>query len=181
MTSSIICINKNAAGIDIGSRSHFVAVPADRDKHPVREFAFFTQDLHKLADWLKQCKIDTVAMESTGSYWIALYNILIDRGFEVCLVNARYVKNVSGRKTDVEDCQWIQQLHSYGLLSKSFIPDSLTLQLRHYMRHRDNLIRQAARQLQLIEKGLTEMNLQLQNVISDISGETGSAYYQSYL
>ncbi len=173
MTSSLSCINQNAAGIDIGSRSHYVAVPTDRDTNPVREFKFFTADLHKLADWLKECKIDTVAMEATGVFWIPAYDVLSSRGFDVYLVNARHIKNVSGRKSDVEDCQWIQQLHSFGLLRKSVIPDGLTLELRHYMRHRDNLIRQAARQLQLIEKGLSQMNLQLQNVVSDIAGKTG--------
>lgn len=118
MASSLTCIRANAAGIDIGSRLHYVAVPADRDVVNVREFPFFTEDLYKLSDWLKACKIDTVAMEATGSYWIALYEILEKEGFEVYLVNARHIKNVSGRKTDVADCQWIQQLHSYGLLRR---------------------------------------------------------------
>ena len=173
MTSSLQCIKPNAAGIDIGSRSHFVAVPADRDKLCVREFKFFTPDLHALSDWLKQCKIETVAMEATGNYWVPLYEILEQAGFEVFLVNGRHVKNVSGRKSDVQDCQWLQQLHSFGLLNPSFIPDALTKELRHLVRHRDNLIRSSARQLQLVQKALVEMNLQIQNVISDISGDTG--------
>jgi transposase len=113
-------INPNAAGIDVGSAEHFVAVPPDRDPEPVRSFGCFTADLQVLADWLKQCGIETVAMESTGVYWIPLYQILEARGFEVALVNARHVKNVPGRKTDVQDCQWLQQLHSYGLLRGSF-------------------------------------------------------------
>jgi len=110
----------NAAGIDIGSASHFVAVPADRDDTPVREFSSFTVDLNALADWLKGCGVDTVAMESTGVYWIPLFELLESRGFTVLLVNARHVKNVSGRKSDVLDCQWLQQLMSYGLLSGRF-------------------------------------------------------------
>ena len=173
MTTSLHCIKPNAAGIDIGSKSHFVAVPSDRDSKFIREFKFFTEDLYALSDWLKSCKIETVAMEATGSYWISLYEILEKAGFEVYLVNSRHTKNVAGRKTDVQDCQWIQQLHSYGLLKNSFIPDYLTKELRHYVRHRDNLIRTSARQLQLIQKALIEMNLQIQNVISDIAGDTG--------
>jgi len=171
-TSSLPCIKPNAAGIDIGSRSHFVAVPSDRDIENVKEFGFFTEDLYKLCQWLKKCSIETVAMEATGSYWIPLYDILISSGFEVYVVNARHIKNVSGRKTDVQDCQWIQQLHSYGLLRASFIPDALTSQLRHLMRYRDNLLRQASRQLQLIQKFLVEMNIQLMNAVSDIAGDT---------
>lgn len=173
MTSSLKNIKPNAAGIDVGSRSHFVAVPADRDEQSVREFGFFTEDLYRLADWLLQCKIETVAFEATGSYWIPLYDILIEKGFEVCLTNARHIKNVSGRKTDVLDCQWIQQLHSFGLLKPSFIPDRITTQLRHFVRHRDGLIRQTAKQIQFMQKALIEMNLQLQNVVSDIAGDTG--------
>ncbi len=170
--SSLPCIKPNAAGIDVGSRSNFVAVPSDRDVDNVKEFAFFTEDLHKLCAWLKKCKIETVAMEATGSYWIPLYDVLIANNFEVYVVNARHIKNVTGRKTDIQDCQWIQQLHSYGLLRASFIPDFLTSQLRHLMRHRDNLLRQAARQLQLIQKALVEMNIQLMNAVSDIAGDT---------
>lgn len=173
MTSSFSCVKPNAAGIDVGSRSHFVAVPVDRDPKPVQEFGFFTEDLHRLADWLKKCGIETVAFESTGSFWIPLYDVLVARGLEVCLVNARHIKNVSGRKTDVQDCQWIQQLHSFGLLRPSFVPDQVTARLRHLVRHRDQLIRQAATQLQRVQKALVEMNLQLQNVVSDISGDTG--------
>jgi transposase len=173
MSSSLPCVKSNAAGIDIGSRSHFVAVPTSCDQPSVREFSFFTEDLHRLVQWLKDCKIETVALEATGSFWIPLYDILIEENFEVCLVNARHIKNVSGRKTDIQDCQWIQQLHSCGLLRPSFIPDQLTEKLRHFVRHRDTLIRQAAIQLQLMQKALVEMNLQLQNVVSDISGDTG--------
>ena len=120
----------NAAGIDIGSASHFVAVPPDRDDEPVREFASFTTDLHRLADWLRDCGVDTVAMESTGVYWIPLFELLDARGFTVLLVNARHVKNVSGRKSDVLDCQWLQQLMSYGLLRGAFRPDDQVCVLR---------------------------------------------------
>jgi len=118
--TALTITHPNAAGIDIGSASHYVAVPADRDDEPVREFASFTKDLHALADWLKVCDVDTVAMESTGVYWIPLFELLESRGFTVLLVNERHVKNVSGRKSDVLDCQWLQQLMSYGLLRGAF-------------------------------------------------------------
>src|SRR3990172_8163746 len=117
-------VHLNAAGIDIGSAAHWVAVPEDRDAQPVRKFSSFTHDLHRLADWLEACGVETVAMESTGVYWIPLYEILEERGFEVLLVNARHVKNVPGRKTDLLDCQWLQQLHSFGLLRGSFRPQA---------------------------------------------------------
>lgn len=120
--AAITLTHPNAAGIDIGSAAHFVAVPPERDDEPVREFASFTADLHRLADWLDACGVDTVAMESTGVYWIPLYELLESRGFTVLLVNARHVKNVSGRKSDVLDCQWLQQLMSFGLLRGAFRP-----------------------------------------------------------
>jgi transposase len=120
MESSFKCIESNAAGIDIGSFSHFVAVPQGRDTEVVREFAGFTEDLHLMAQWLKKCGIKTVAIEATRVYWLPAYEVLVEQGFDVCLVNARYYKNVSGRKSDVLDCQWLQQLHSYGLLKPSF-------------------------------------------------------------
>jgi transposase len=121
-------IEPHAAGVDIGATEIYVAVPADRDPQPVRRFATFTSDLERLADWLKQCKIEGVAMESTGVFWIPLFQILEDSGFRVCLVNARHVKNVPGRKTDVADCQWLQYLHSVGLLRAS--PPSTPKHLR---------------------------------------------------
>jgi transposase len=163
----------NAAGIDIGSASHYVAVPADRDDEPVREFASFTEDLEALADWLKACGVDTVAMESTGVYWIPLFELLESRGFTVLLVNARHVKNVSGRKSDVLDCQWLQQLMSYGLLRGAFRPDSAICVLRALWRQRGMLLRSQSRQVQHMQKALTQMNVQLANVISDVVGETG--------
>ena len=163
----------NAAGIDIGSASHLVAVPPDRDDEPVREFPSFTADLNALADWLKDCGVDTVAMESTGVYWIPLFELLESRGFTVFLVNARQVKNVSGRKSDVLDCQWLQQLMSYGLLHGAFRPPDEVCVLRALSRQRATLLRSQARQVQHLQKALTQMNIQLANVISDVVGETG--------
>ncbi len=166
-------VHLNAAGIDIGSGSHWVAVPDDRDERPVREFKSFTHALIELADWLAACDIDTVAMESTGVYWIPLYEILEARGFTVLLVNARHVKNVPGRKSDVSDCQWLQQLHTFGLLRGSFRPTAEITALRTLMRHRDTLVAEAASCIQRMQKALTLMNLQLHNVISDVTGVTG--------
>ncbi|MBI2745973.1 MAG: IS110 family transposase, partial [Burkholderiales bacterium] len=165
--------NPNAAGIDIGSAAHYVAVPADRDDEPVREFSSFTVDVHKLADWLEACGVDTVAMESTGVYWIPVYEILERRGFKVLLVNARHVKNVAGRKSDVLDCQWLQQLHSYGLLRGAFRPADQVCVLRSLSRQRAMLLRLQARHIQHMQKALVQMNIQLANVISDVVGETG--------
>jgi transposase len=166
-------VNVDVAGVDVGAETHFVAVPTDRVDTPVRKFRSFTADLHKLADWLAECGIKSVAMESTGVYWIPLYEILEERGFEVLLVNARHVKNVPGRKTDVLDCQWLQQLHTYGLLRGSFRPPQDIAQLRSYLRHRENLVEYGAHHIQHMQKALTLMNIQLHNVISDITGQTG--------
>lgn len=163
----------NAAGIDIGSASHYVAVPPDRDDQPVREFPSFTADLHRLADWLDACSVDSVAMESTGVYWIPLYELLDARGFTVLLVNARHVKNVPGRKSDVLDCQWLQQLMSYGLLRGAFRPADQVCALRSLWRQRQMLLHSQARHVQHMQKALTQMNIQLANVISDVAGETG--------
>jgi len=163
-------LNLNAAGIDIGSQQHYVAVPEGRDEVNVRSFASFTPDLYQLADWLKECGIETIAMESTGVYWIPLYEILSSEGFEVKLVNARHVKNVSGRKTDVLDCQWLQQLHTYGLLSGAFRPDDQICQLRGYNRHREMLVNQSAKHVLHMQKALSQMNIQLHNVLSDVTG-----------
>lgn len=166
-------ININAAGIDVGSDRHFVAVPAGRDKVSVREFGAFTADLHKIGDWLKKCGVTTVAMESTGVYWIPLFEILERRGFEVKLVDARHVKNVSGRKSDVLDCQWIQQLHTYGLLKGAFRPPDEMCVLRSYIRQREMLTQASSMHIQHMQKALLQMNLLLQNVVSDITGSTG--------
>lgn len=168
-----ISFNKDAAGIDIGGSFHFVAVPNDRDEKPVQKFDNFTSDLNQLADWLLACKIKTVAMESTGVYWIPVYEILEKRGFDVILVNARHIKNVPGRKSDVIDCQWIQELHSYGLLRASFRPEQNVCQLRAYMRQREALIQYASNHIQHIQKALALMNVQLTNVVDDIMGMTG--------
>jgi transposase len=163
----------NAAGIDVGAESHFVAVPPDRDDKPVREFRSFTEDLHRIAQWLSYCGVDIVAMESTGVYWIALYEFLESKGFTVYLVNARHVKNVSGRKSDVLDCQWIQQLMSYGLLSGAFRPADEICALRAVSRQREMLLKYQSQHVQHIQKALAQMNIQIVNVIADIVGETG--------
>jgi transposase len=174
-------VNPNAAGIDVGSEVHYVAVPPDRDPEPVRSFKCFTADLNALADWLDECGIETVAMESTSVYWIPLYQILEARGFEVILVNARHVKNVPGRKTDVLDCQWLQQLHSYGLLRGSFRPEDRICVLRSYIRQRDNLVKSAGAHIQRMQKALEQMNIQLHKAITDIIGVTGIRIIEAIL
>ena len=166
-------IHTNAAGIDIGATFHVVAVPPDRAEEPVRTFRSFTGDLHQLADWLKQVGITTIAMESTGVYWIPAFEILEARGFEVLLVNARDVKNVPGRKTDVNDAQWLQQLHEHGLLRGSFRPHDQVIRLRALLRHRERLIDHAAMHIQHMQKALMQMNVQLHHVVTDITGVTG--------
>jgi len=171
----------NAAGIDIGATEIFVAVPADRDPQYVRSFPSFTQDLYALADWLDQCGIETVAMESTGVYWIPLFQILEERGFAVYLVNARHVKNVPGRRTDVCDCQWLQFLHSVGLLKASYRPAQEVCAVRSLLRHRESLVQMAATHVHHMQKALDQMNLQLHHVISDITGLTGLAIIDAIL
>jgi transposase len=166
-------INFNAAGLDIGDEEIYAAVPEGRGEVSVRVFRTFTVDLYALADWLENCGVDTVAMESTGVYWIPIYDILETRGFEVYLVNARHIKNVSGRKTDILDCQWIQQLHTYGLLQASFRPAEEIRALRALVRHRENLIKSMTREIQHMQKALQQMNVKLTNVISDVTGVTG--------
>lgn len=174
-------LNSHAAGIDIGATQIFVAVPAETDASPVRHYATFTADLLALADWLQECHIKTVAMESTGVYWIPLFQILQERGLEVYLVNARYLKNVPGHKSDVEDCQWIQYLHACGLLHASFRPEQQVCVVRSLLRHRENLVTAASMHVQHMQKALTQMNLQLHNVISDITGKTGLAIIDAIL
>jgi transposase len=174
-------LNHFAAGIDIGSKSHFVAVPEGSDEQSVREFECFTADLHRLVDWLISCLVTTVVMESTGTYWIPLFEILESRGIEVKLVNARHVKNVPGRKTDVSDCQWLQQLHTYGLLSGAFRPPEQVCALRAYIRHRMNQVRYCSAHIQHMQKALTQMNLLLHNVVSDITGVTGMCIIKAIL
>jgi transposase len=179
--SALHIMQPHAAGIDIGATEIYVAVPNDRDETPVRRFETFTEDLHEAAKWLKSCKIESIAMESTGVYWIPIFQILDAYGFEVFLVNARHVKNVPGRKTDVLDCQWIQYLHSVGLLRGSFRPDQEICAVRSLLRHRDNMVKAASRHVQHMQKALTQMNLQIHNVISNICGVTGLAIIDAIL
>lgn len=166
-------INPDAAGIDIGSEIHYVCVPQRRSEQNIQKFKCFTQDLHILARWLQESQIKTVAMESTGVYWIPLFQVLESYGFNVILVNARHVKNVPGRKSDIQDCHWLQQLHSYGLLQGSFRPDDQICVLRSYIRQRSSLIRTSVTHVNRMQKALSEMNLQLHKVVSDITGITG--------
>ena len=174
-------LHPHAAGINIGATQIQVAVPCDADPKPVRTFSSFTDDLHALRDWLKKCGVQTVAMESTSVYWIPLFQILEAAGLEVCLVNARHCKNLPGRKTDISDCQWIQYLHSVGLLRASFRPQEQICALRSLLRHRANLIRYAGSHVQHLQKALTQMNLQIHNVISDLTGVTGLAILDAIL
>jgi transposase len=166
-------INPHVAGIDCGSAEHVVAVPPDRDPTPVQTFATFTTDLIRLADWLTACRVTSVAMESTGVYWIPIYELLEARGFEVLLVNARHFRNVPGRKSDVSDSEWLRELHSVGLLRGSFRPTAGIVALRTYLRHRHTLVETASTCIQRMQKALVEMNLQLPLVVSDITGVTG--------
>jgi transposase len=168
-------VHPHAAGIDVGNGAHYVAVRPDRDPEPVRRFECFTADLHRLADWLRSCGVKTVAMQSTGVYWIPIYEILEDRGFEVYLVNARHTRNLPGRKSDVQESQWLLKLHTHGLLNNSFQPPSEIRVLRTYWRQRGEHVHGAATCVQRMQKALTQMNVQLANVISDVSGLTGQA------
>ena len=168
-------LNRNAAGIDVGSAEHHVAVPMGRDAEPVQKFGSFTADLHRMAQWLKACGVDTVVMQATGVYWVALHQILEDYGLQVNVVNAQHTKTLPGRKTDVLECQWLQKLHTFGLLNNSFRPTEEIRVLRSYMRQRERLVTAAGTAIQQMQQALTEMNVQLANVISDISGKTGLA------
>ncbi|WP_395844227.1 IS110 family transposase [Cystobacter fuscus] len=170
---TLTSLHPDAAGLDVGATFHVVAVPPGRAERSVRSFRSFTTELHALADWLTEVGIKTVAMESTGVYWIPVYEILEARGFEVLLVNARDVKHVPGRKTDVNDAQWLQQLHEHGLLRGSFRPREQVVQLRVYLRHRERLIEYAASHIQHMQKALMQMNVQLHHVVTDITGVTG--------
>ena len=174
-------LHPHAAGIDIGARQIYVAVPPGACPRPVRHFDTFTEDLHALRDWLLACGVTTVALESTGVYWIPIFQILEAAGLEVVLVNARHCKNLPGRKTDVQDCQWLQYLHSVGLLRPSFRPADQVCAVRTLLRHRDSLVQGAARGVNHLHKALTQMNLQLQHVISDLTGVTGLAILQAIL
>ena len=171
----------NAAGVDIGAREIFVAVPHDPEGEPVRKFATFTEDLGRLADWLQRCGVTTVAMESTGVFWIPLYEILEQRGLNPCVVNARHMKNVPGRRTDWHECQWIQFLHAVGLLRAAFRPEDQVCAVRALVRHRQQLVEMVGQHVQHMHKAMTQMNLQLQHVISDITGTTGLAIVDAIL
>jgi transposase len=174
-------VHPDAAGIDIGNESHYVAVPPARDSESVRRFGCTTAELKEMADWLKQCGIRTVAMQSTGVYWIAVYDILEEVGLEVYLANARETKNLPGRKSDVQESQWLMKLHTYGLLRNSFRPSQEIRTLRTYWRQRNDLVRAAGRHIQRIQKAMTQMNIQLANVLSDVSGMTGQAVIKAIL
>ena len=177
-------LNEHAAGVDIGGERHFVAVPPGAAEHSasaVREFGVFTKDLYAIADWLRECGVETVAMESTGVYWVPLYEVLEERGFKVKLVDARKVKNVSGRKSDVLDCQWLQQLESYGLLQAAYRPAEEIVVLRSYVRQREMLVKSAATHIQHMQKALQQMNLRLDNVVSDLTGQTGQQIIKAIL
>jgi transposase len=178
---SLEMIHPDAAGIDIGNESHYVAVPPTRDSQPVQRFGCTTAELKAMADWLKQCRIRTVAMQSTGVYWIAVYDILEQAGLEVYLVNARDTKNLPGRKSDVQESQWLMKLHTYGLLRNSFRPSQEIRTMRSYWRQRNDLVQSAGRHIQRIQKALTQMNIQLANVLSDVSGMTGQAIIKAIL
>ena len=174
-------VHPNAAGIDIGNEVHYVAVPPNRSSEAVRRFGCTTAELRAMADWLKQCGIQTVAMQSTGVYWIAVFDILEEAGLEVYLVNARETKNLPGRKSDVQESQWLMKLHTYGLLRNSFRPPQEIRTLRTYWRQRGDLVRAAGRHIQRMQKALTQMNIQLANVLSDISGKSGQAIIKAIL
>src|ERR1700722_1257206 len=178
---SLEVVHPDAAGIDIGNESHYVAVPPTRDSEPVRRFGCTTAELKEMAVWLKQCAIRTIAMQSTGVYWIAVYDILEEAGLEVYLVNARETKNLPGRKSDVQESQWLMKLRTYGLLRNSFRPSEEIRRLRTYWRLRNDLVQAAGRHIQRMQKALTQMNIQLANVLSDISGKSGQAIIKAIL
>jgi transposase len=180
-TVTLPCVHPHAAGLDLSQSEIWAAVPADCTPTPIRKFGTFTPDVLALADWLTACRIDTVAMEATGVFWIPLYEILEAKGFEIFVVNARHIKNVPGRKSDVQDCQWIQYLHSVGLLSRSFRPDAQMAALRAYIRHRTSLLESRAAHIQHMQKALQQMNVQLTQVLSDITGSTGLAIIRAII
>jgi transposase len=173
VSRAIPMVHPNAAAIDVGATMHMAAVSTDRTSEPVRSFGTFTTDLHRLVDWFTECGVETVVMESTSVYWIPVFELLDARGFMVFLVNARDAKHVPGRKTDVSDAQWLQRLHSHGLLRASFRPKGQISELRAYLRQRERLLEYGASHIQHMQKALTEMNVQLHHVVADITGATG--------
>jgi transposase len=172
-TEGLPVLNPNAAAIDVGGAEHWVAIPPGRAEQSARQFGCCTADLRKLADWLQANEVDTVVMEATGNYWVSLYEVLEERQLKPVVVNARYAKNMTGRKGDIPDCQWMQKLHTFGLFTNSFRPTEPIRVLRAYMRQRESLVAMAGEAIQHMQKALVEMNVQLANTISDISGETG--------
>ena len=172
-------VNQNAAGIDIGSRSHWVAV--GQNAEDVKEFGVYSEDHQALIKWLSEHEVTTIAMESTGTYWQNLFSSLVAHGFEVILVNGKQTKNIKGKKTDIKDCQWIQKLHSLGLLSSSFLPDSTTDIIRTYTRHRQNILKQSSNTVLKVQKYLRLMNMRLEVVVNDIVGETGKKIITSFI
>ena len=168
-------VNRSAAGIDCGASHHYVAVSPQRDPQSVRRFETFTDGLNRLADWLESCKVKTVAMEATGVYWLPVYEILEERGIEVLLVNARHVKNVPGRKSDVSDCEWLRDLHSVGLLRGSFRPTAKIASLRSLLRHRETLVQSTTTLINRMQKALLQMNVHLRVVLSNLTGNTAMA------
>lgn len=174
-------VHRHVAGIDVGNESHFVAVSPGKDPQSVQEFGSWTADLQRMVEWLRQHGVEHVVMQSTGVYWIAVYDVLEQAGFKVCLSNARDTKNLPGRKSDVQESQWLLKLHTYGLLRNSFRPTEQIRQLRTVWRLRDRNVQEAARTIQHMQKALTTMNIQLANTISDISGLTGQAIIRSIL
>jgi hypothetical protein len=178
---SLEVIHPDAAGIDMGNESHYVAVPPSRDSQPVRRFGCTTGELKTMPNWLKQCRIRTVAMQSTRVYWIAVFDILEEAGLEAYLVNARDTKNLPGRKSDLQESQWLIKLHTYGLLRNSFRPCQEIRMMRTYWRQRNDLVQSASRHIQRMQKALTQMNVQLANVLSDVSGVTGQAIIKAIL
>ena len=181
VTEGLDILRPHAAGIDVGNAEHYVAVPPGRSDPSVQTFGSFTADLHRLGQWLKACQIETVVMQATGVYWMALYQVLESYGFQVYVVNAKYTKTLPGRKTDVLECQWLQKLHTFGLLNNSFLPPEEIRVLRTYLRQRENLVAAAGTCIQQMQKVLTQMNVQLANVLSDLSGMTGMAIVEAIL
>jgi transposase len=178
-TMSLEVVNPNAAGVDIGSRSHWVAI--GQDAQDVKEFGVYSEDNEALCRWLQENEIDTIAMESTGTYWQNLFSTLVSHGFDVILVNGKQTKNIKGKKTDIKDCQWIQKLHSLGLLSSSFLPDSTTDIIRTYSRHRQNLVKQSSRTVLKVQKYLRLMNMRLDVVVKDVVGLTGTKIISDFI
>ncbi|NER32271.1 MAG: IS110 family transposase [Symploca sp. SIO1C4] len=174
-------LNLSAAGIDIGADEIYVCVPEERAKQTVRSFGTYTQDLFEISQWLRDCAVDTVAMESTGVLWIPLYQHLSEQGIELCLVNAKHIKNVPGKKSDVLDCQWLQQLHTYGLLQGSFRPKEEMVQLRSLVRQREMLINSRSRHIQHMHKALQQMNVRLDRAVSDVTGKTGMSIIRAII